>query len=88
MSLSLGKLARRREALVALSTAQRGEIAAALAPAARRLGAADRALQALRTHPLLVIAVAAAVLGYIGPRRLLVWAARALPVYSLLRRSR
>jgi hypothetical protein len=86
MILSLGKLAQRREALVALSTAQREQIAAA--PAVRRLAAADRALQALRAHPLLAVAIATAVLGFIGPRRLALWAARALPFYSLLRRSR
>ncbi|TAK86786.1 MAG: hypothetical protein EPO20_06050 [Betaproteobacteria bacterium] len=79
------RLAQRREALVALSTAQRQEIARALAPAVRKLAAADRALETLRAHPLLVGAIAAA-LGFLGPRRLLFWAARALPVYSLLRR--
>jgi hypothetical protein len=88
MILSLGKLAQRREALVAVSTAQREAIIAALAPAVRRLAAADRALQALREHPLLAVTVVTAVLGFIGPRRLVFWALRALPFYSLLRRRR
>lgn len=88
MILSLGKLAQRRAALAALSATQREEIAAALAPAARRLAAVDRALQALRAHPLLAVAIATTLLGSIGPRRLLFWAVRALPFYSLLRRSR
>lgn len=88
MRLSLARLERRRCALAARSAAQREEIVAALAPAARRLAAADRALQALRAHPLLAVSIAAAVLGFIGPRRLVFWAARALPIYSLLRRSR
>ncbi len=82
------RLAQRRAALVALSTAQREEIVAALAPAVRRLAAADRALQALRAHPLLAVTIVTAVLGFIGPRRLVFWAVRALPFYSLLRRSR
>ena len=81
------RLAQRRAALVALSTAQRAEIGAALAPAARKLAAADRALETLRAHPLLAGIVAAA-LGFLGPRRLLFWAARALPIYSLMRRRR
>jgi hypothetical protein len=85
MMLSLGKLARRRDALVALSTAQRGHVAAALTPAARTLAAADRALAVVRAPPLIAGAVGAA-LGVLGPRRLLFWAARALPIYSLLRR--
>jgi hypothetical protein len=87
MMLFSGRLAQRREALLSLSEAQRGEIAAALRPAARRLAAADRALETLRAHPFIAGAVAAA-LGFLGPRRVLFWAARALPFYSLLRRSR
>lgn len=82
-----GRLAQQREALVALSAAQRAEIAAALVPSVRKLAAADRALEMLRSHPFLAGALAAA-LGYLGPRRLIFWVARALPVYSLLRRSR
>ena len=87
MMFPFGRLARRRVALVALSTAQREQIAAALRPAGRGLAAADRALEALRAHPFIAGAIAAA-LGFLGPRRMLFWAARALPFYSLLRRSR
>lgn len=63
---SLRALARRRGLLVARSAALRGEICAALRPAATRLAAADR-----------VIA---------GVRRVLFWAVRLVPLYSLLRR--
>jgi hypothetical protein len=87
MMAPFGRLARRREALVALSTAQRETVEAALAPAVRGLAAADRALGALRAHPFIAGAIAAA-LGFFGPRRVLFWAARALPFYSLLRRGR
>lgn len=87
MTPSLSRIEKRRDALVARSTAQRAEIAAALAPAARKLAAADRVLETLRSHPFVAGAIAVA-LGYLGPRRLIFWAARALPVYSLLRRSK
>ena len=87
MMLSTARLVARREALVQRSAAQRARIAAALAPAVRKLAAADRALEMLRSHPFVAAAIAVA-LGYLGPRRLIFWAARALPVYSLLRRSR
>jgi len=87
VNLSMQLLAQRRVALVARSAAQRAAIAAALQPAIRKLAAADRVLEALRAHPF-VAGIAAAALGFLGPRRLLGWAARALPLYSLLRRSR
>lgn len=87
MILSLARLVERREALAARSTAQRAEIAAALQPAVRKLAAVDRVLEALRSHPFAAGIIAAA-LGYLGPRRLIFWAARALPLVSLLRRSR
>lgn len=85
--LSVRGLVERRKALVARSAAQRAEIARALQPALRRLAAADRMLEALRSHPF-VAGIIAAALGYLGPRRVIFWAARALPLASLLRRSR
>jgi hypothetical protein len=75
----------RREALVTRSAAQRAAIAAQLAPAARTLAAADRVATTLRAHPV-IAAVAAAGLALIGPRSVLLWAMRVLPVYSFLRR--
>lgn len=78
-------LAQRREALVARSAACRAEIASGLEPFARKLAIADRAVAALRSHPVLA-GIAATALAIIGPRTLLRWTLRALPVYSLVRR--
>lgn len=82
---SLRRLALRREALVARSGACRAEIASGLEPLARRLAVADRALAALKSHPV-IAGLAAGAVALIGPRALLRWTLRALPVYSLLRR--
>ena len=68
------RLARRRQALVALADAQRAALAVALRPAARRLAALDRM-------------VAAVALALLGPRRLLPWALRAAPLVAFLRRA-
>jgi hypothetical protein len=79
------RLAERREALLALSAAQRARIALQLAPAMRVAGIADRVVSTVRAHPV-AFALAA---GLIAPRRgrsLLGLLARALPLYSLLRR--
>lgn len=81
------RLARRRQALVALAGAQRAELAAALRPAARRVAALDRMVAAVRRHPLLY-SVAAVALALLGPRRLLPWALRAAPLVAILRRAR
>ena len=80
------RLARRRQALVALADAQRAELAVALRPAARRLAALDRMVAAVRRHPLLY-SVAAVALALLGPRRLLPWALRAAPFVGFLRRG-
>ena len=76
----------RREALVARSAVQRARISAQLAPAARRLAAADRFAATLRAHPVIAV-IAATGLALIGPRKLLRWAVRVAPIYSLLARS-
>lgn len=83
--MGLRSLARRREALVRRSAACRMQIAAGLEPLARKLAAADRAVAAVRSHPVLA-GIAASALALIGPRALLRWTLRAMPVYSLLRR--
>lgn len=62
----LRRLEQRRRALVERSAHYRERIADELAPLARKLGAADRVILALRS-----------VLG---------WAARIIPIYTLLRR--
>lgn len=85
MILAMRELAQRRRLLVARSAAQRLEIAGALAPFTGRLSAVDRTIAAVRAHPVIAV-VAAGVLALIGPRVLLRWAARLIPVYSLLRR--
>ncbi len=85
MTLLLRSLKARREALVVRSGLQRKEIGKALAPAQRMVAAGDRAVAALRAHPV-IAAAAAAALALIGPGRWLRWALRAVPIYSFLRR--
>ena len=85
MSGPLERLRQRRERLVAASASQRAALVARLEPLARRLGAADRAVNAVRAHPVMA-GVALSALALLGPRALLGWAARLVPVYSLLRR--
>lgn len=85
MTGPLARLRLRRERLVAESARQRAELAGRLAPLTRRLGAADRAVGALRAHPV-VAGLAVGAVALLGPRALLGWAARLLPVYTLLRR--
>jgi len=82
----LRQLAKHKQALAARSEAQRAALAAALRPAASRLAALDRIVQAVRQRPFLVAAAALALV-LLGPRRLLPWALRAIPFIALLRRS-
>jgi len=79
------ELGHRRAALVARSSVQRACIAARLAPAARGLAAADRFAATLREHPVMT-GMAASMLALIGPRTLLRWAMRLVPIYALLTR--
>jgi hypothetical protein len=80
------ELAQRRQALAARAAVQRAELAGALRPALHRLAALDRLVAAVRHRPVMVsVATAAVVL--LGPRRLLHWALRALPLFALLRRG-
>jgi hypothetical protein len=81
----LRELERRRIALVQRSTAERAALADAASPLVRKLAAVDRLVAAFRARPVLVVAAAAAV-AFVGPSRLLAWAARAAAAYSLLRR--
>ena len=82
----LRHLAQRKQALAARSEAQRAALAAALRPAASRLAALDRIVQAVRQRPFLVAATAVALV-LLSSRRLLPWALRAIPFIALLRRS-
>jgi hypothetical protein len=79
-------LQNRREALVLRSTLQRLRISVQMAPAARRLAAADRVVATLRAHPV-AAGVALTGLALIGPRALFRWAMRVAPIYSLLPRN-
>ena len=82
----LRQLAKHKQALAARSEAQRAALAAALRPAASRLAALDRIVQAVRQRPFLVAATAVALV-LLSSRRLLPWALRAIPFIALLRRS-
>ncbi len=81
----LRRLAQRRQALVERSADYRARIGADLEPLARSLGAADRVVATLRAHPVIATTAAGAI-AFMGPRRLLGWAARVVPLYALLRR--
>ena len=83
--MSRRALVSRREALVARSAAQRAQIASQLAPLAHRIAAVDRVVRAVRAHPF-ISGMAAGLLALAGRRRLLGFALRMLPLYSLLRR--
>jgi hypothetical protein len=74
----LAQIRARRERLIARSAAQRDELALVLAPLKGPLAVADRgiaAVQYARAHPGLV-AIAAAVLVVLSPRRAFRWARR------------
>jgi len=81
------RLAQRRHALVARAAVQRGELALALQPAARRLAALDRIVAVVRRRHVLVW-IAAAALVLLGPRRLWPWALRVAPLIAFLRPQR
>jgi hypothetical protein len=81
----LGELSQRRAGLVARCAVQREALAQAFAPYAGKLATLDRIGQALRSHPLIAFAGAAA-LALVGPRKLLRWALRGLSIFSLVRR--
>jgi hypothetical protein len=80
------QLKERREALVVRSAGQRVRILVRLAPAARTLATADRFTATLRAHPVVAGLVAGGI-ALIGPRKLLRWAVRAVPIYTLFARS-
>lgn len=83
--MRLRVLALRREALVAKSAGQRARIALQLAPVARVAGFADRIVSTVRAHPV-AFTLAAGLIALRRGRSLLGLLARALPLYSLLRR--
>ncbi|HYC35365.1 MAG TPA: hypothetical protein VEC19_03015 [Usitatibacter sp.] len=81
----LRNLEQRRDILVRRSIAQRALVSLRVQPAAKGLGAVDRAIAFARAHPVLTGAAAAGLV-LIGPRFIARWLLRAAPLYSLIRR--
>jgi hypothetical protein len=79
----IGRLADRREALVARSLAQRARLLEQFAPVGRRLATVDRVTTGLRSHPILA-GCAVGALALVGPGTLLRWGMRIAPLYALL----
>jgi hypothetical protein len=79
------ELGERRRALILRSVVQRARLSIQMAPAARRLAAADRVVATLRTHPV-ATGLALTGLALLGPSKLFGWAIRIAPIYSLLAR--
>jgi hypothetical protein len=78
-------LAERREALVERSRSERATILAAADPLVSKAAAADRILTRVRSHPLAVTAIGAAVV-LLGSRKLFDIATRLVTVYALFRK--
>jgi hypothetical protein len=73
-----------RQQLVERSSAQRAAIIAAAQPLLRAAAAPDRILGYVRRYPA-GVAIAAAAIAVLGPRKLLAAGARLLTVYTLFR---
>lgn len=73
-----------REELVERSAAQRAAIIAAAQPLLRAAAAPDRIIGYVRRYPA-GIAIAAAAIAVLGPRKLLAASARLLTLYTLFR---
>ena len=71
--------------LVELSTAQRAALVATAEPLVRKAEAVDRVVGYVRRNPA-VTAVAVGAVALLGPRKLLDLGARAVTLYTLLRR--
>ena len=82
---SLAELQRDHDAVMVRSSQQRAHTVDDLQSIAVGLAVPDRALAALRAHPVMAAAGAGA-MALVGPRRLLGWLARIFPIYSVLRR--
>lgn len=80
MATRLYALSHRREQLITRSDQQRAQIAQAAAALRRPLSVADSALRVVhfvRSHPIAMSLVAAGVVAYLRPKRVLRWASRA-----------
>jgi hypothetical protein len=73
------------EELVALSTRQRAALLVAAQPLVRKAGSLDRVVGYVRRNPL-ITAVAVGAFALLGPRKLFDLGARAVTLYTLLRR--
>jgi hypothetical protein len=80
----LGLAARRRE-LVERSSAQRRALAASAEPLIRKTASVDRVVGYVRNNPVMT-ALAVGGVALLGPRRLWDLGARAITLYTLLRR--
>jgi hypothetical protein len=78
-------LAARRMELVQRSTVQRAALLVSAEPLVRKAGALDRVVTYVRTNPVFT-AVAIGALALIGPKKIFDLGARALTLYTLLRR--
>jgi hypothetical protein len=78
-------LAERREELIARSAAQRAALAVSAEPLVRKAASFDRVVGAVRRNPV-VAAVAVGAVALLGPRRIWELGARAITLYTLLRR--
>ena len=80
-----GKLARRREELVARSAAQRNALIADVEPLLGKAAALDQIVGAVRRHSL-IVGVVAGVVALVGSRKLINIATHLLTLYMLARR--
>lgn len=85
MSFGREALEARRESLVRRSAELRGTIVANGAAVGSKLAAADRIVSAVRSHPVLVM-LATTVAAGVLPKVLPAWLARAMMLYSFLKR--
>ena len=76
-------LARKREALVARSREQRADLVYAAQPTVHGLGMVDRAAAFVRGRPV-TVALAVAALVAFGPRKVVIWGLRVVPIVSPL----
>ena len=85
MSARSDSLARRRERLVASSTAQRARLVASCEPLGRAAATLDRIVGPIRRHPV-IATLAVTGVALLGSRRIFDLASRAVTIYMLLRR--
>ena len=78
-------LAERREELVARSSAQRAALAVSAEPLVRKAANVDRVVGFVRNNPI-IAGLAVGGVALLGPRRLWELGARAVTLYTLLRR--